>query len=78
MRYESGIEDKLCLKGFCIKQCVSIQKDGCNCGVIALKLAEQLCLFGEVDESVLQKLDFNSERESIGMELLSNSSEFTV
>ena len=38
MRYESGVEDKLCLKGYCIKQCDSIQKDGYNCGVIALKV----------------------------------------
>ena len=42
------------------------------------QLAEQLCEYGEVDGSVLQKLDFNSERENIGMELLRNSSEFTV
>ena len=38
MRYESGVEDQLCLKGFRINQCDSIQRDGYNCGVIALKV----------------------------------------
>ena len=38
MRYEKGVEDKLSLKGYCVKQCGSIQKDSYNCGVIALKV----------------------------------------
>ena len=40
MRHESGVEDKLSLKGYCIMQCDSIQNDGYNCGVIALKVFE--------------------------------------
>ena len=38
VRYESGVEDKLSLKGYYIKQCDYIQKDGYNCGVIALEV----------------------------------------
>ena len=55
MRYESGVEDKLCLKGYCIKQCDSIQKDGYNCGVIALKV--HILRFLEVQGQVFLLFD---------------------
>ena len=39
MRYENGINDKVDLKGYRVKQCnFPIQKDGHNCGVITLKV----------------------------------------
>lgn len=36
-----GVPDEVDIKGFDVKQCDhQIQKDGCNCGIITLKVNE--------------------------------------
>lgn len=41
LRINKGVQDVVNIKQFEIKQCNHpIQKDGCNCGIIALKVCD--------------------------------------
>ncbi|XP_065903391.1 uncharacterized protein [Dysidea avara] len=80
MRYNCVGQDNVSLDNFeliQLKKGVQKPGDSFNCGVLSLKIAEQLLNFNRIDEDAILQMNMKKARIDIGTALLTNSIDMT-